>query len=94
VTRNLYVVAIPGGPGKIIEDLFDSNTRGIKLNGKSFNPSNKPINRATEYGKVRFAEYVQKEQDSIDFTGFKPLLANLESVIADHEAAVGGGASP
>ena len=90
VTRNLYVVPTPLGGQKsmVIEDLFDASIKGVKLNGKSFNPSDN-YNRKTEFGKMEFAErIVQKGQGAINFDGFKPLLANIEGAIAAHAAGV------
>ena len=86
VLANLYVVLTPLPPGatsSTIEDLFDAPTRAIKLNGRSFNPSN---NRSpTEYGKADFAyQVVQPNADAIDFRGFEPLLQKLSLVVEAH----------
>lgn len=86
-SRNLYVVPTPlSGKGKsVIEDLFDANVKQTKLGGKSFNPSSKGFDRRTEYGKYLFAEQVvRKNQDSINFDGFRPLLERIDAAILAH----------
>ena len=47
------------------------------------------------YGKRIFAEQVVKARaNSINFTGFQPLLKILDDIIKGHEAAVSGVARP
>jgi RNA-directed DNA polymerase len=89
VTHNLYVVPTPkerGGKDTIIEDFFDQSVKDIKIRGKTFNPSNGSHDTASEYGKVVFAEQVvRKNQDKIDFNGFKPILDNIVKVLKDYK---------
>lgn len=83
VMHNLYIVLTPlkNGNDSAIEDLFDDDTKKIKVAGKSFNPEDNADN-ATEYGKEVFAKkVVAAQKDSIDFEGFKPLLSRIVSVI-------------
>jgi len=89
MTGNIYIVPTPLAAGKdtMIEDLFDEKIRGMTLNGKVFNPSNKKIDHKTEYGKALFAEHIiRKNAGAISFEGFKPLLRNIETVINEHKA--------
>lgn len=89
ITKNLYLMATPtpGGAGdSAIEDLFDSTIKSTKLGTRSFSASN-TADAAIHYGKAAFAYKVVKvHADSIDFTGFKPLLDRFVSVIAYHHA--------
>lgn len=90
LSKNLYVVATPSLPpakGSAIEDFFPKYVLDTKLGGKSFNPKNEGLNLKTEYGKSHFATHVVKKNEaSIDFTGFKPILDRLEAVISHHSA--------
>lgn len=96
VTRNLYVVKTPEAATSSaysqIEDLFDGATRSVELNGKKFNKKN-DTNTATEYGKAYFADYVVAPNiNTIDFSGFTPLLDRILAVIAYHKQVVAAGA--
>ena len=88
VTGNLYIVPTPltpDGKGTMIEDFFDSDLKKTELNGKTFNPSDKGFNSNTEYGKTIFAKHVvRKNQATIDFSGFKPILSRIEVVLNNH----------
>ncbi len=88
VTKNLYVVPIPkiSGNYTFIEHLFDKATLKYKLQGKSFDFSQKGKKIATnKYGKMAFArDVVQKQRDTIEFKGFLPLLGNIEKAITDY----------
>ncbi len=84
LVSNLYLVKTPSR-GKThkscIEDLFDKATLDEKLGDKSFNKSN-TTSTDTEYGKYFFAEkVVQVKANSIDFSGFKPLLNRIVAVM-------------
>lgn len=86
VHKNLYVVFIPKIANKptAIEDLFPPSVLKIKFNGKTFNKSNNHDTKA-EYGKYCFAEnIIAKNQSTIDFSGFKPILERLTLPIADY----------
>lgn len=88
VTKNLYVVPIPKIAGKdtFIEHLFDNKTLSIPLNGKTFDLGQKKKIAANKYGKMAFArDVVQKQRGTIDFSGFLPLLNNIEKAIAHHK---------
>lgn len=88
VAENMYVVLSSqiGHKGHCIEDLFDQTTRSVKLSGKAFNPLNS-FDTSVEYGKAWFAEKVVKPGSAkIDFTGFEPLLNEIDSVLVKYAA--------
>jgi len=84
----LYLVKTPakGDDDKSCpEDFFDPALLATKLDGKSFNPD-KEHDAPGEYGKVVFAERVVRPQtNSIDFSGFEPLLSRIDAVIEDYD---------
>lgn len=84
ITDNLYVIKTPENGGKsCIEDLFPAALRKTKLNGKSFNPGK--IDPGKEYGKEIFAKaVVRPNADTIDFSGFDPLLERIVKVLDDY----------
>jgi len=91
VFKNMYVVPTPLGSNSKeskIEDFFDEATRATLIEGKIFNPDNK-LDKDKEYSKQVFAHrVVRPNADTIDFSGFKPLLANLVAVIREHRSPV------
>lgn len=84
IAKNLFVVPTPKGSSKaksMIEDFFDEKTLKAKFGTKTFDKSNE-YDSGTCYGKNTFAEQiVQKKQDSIDFSGFSPIMERLIEVI-------------
>jgi 5S rRNA maturation endonuclease (ribonuclease M5) len=86
IAPNLYVVAIPkdeNGADTMIEDFFDQSVRDEKNRGKTFNPE---PDVKTEYGESTFAEHiVKKNQNRIDFSGFKPILGRIDAVLIDFQ---------
>ncbi len=93
VVRNMYAMPTPllnGNKQSKIEDFFDAATKATVLGGKTFNDGNK-FDNTQHYGKRIFAEHVVKARaNSINFTGFQPLLKILEDIIKDHAATVSG----
>jgi RNA-directed DNA polymerase len=87
VAANLYLVPTPlplGATSSCIEDCFQPATLAKTLGGKTFNYKTKTL-KPTEYGKGYFAEHVvQAEADTIDFSGFDPLLDSIKSAIAHY----------
>lgn len=86
IIDNLYLIVLPKLSGKstAIEDFFDGKILNEKLNGKSFSRS-ETFDRDTQYGKHLFAEaVVEKKQDEINFSGFKPILDGIANVIEFH----------
>ena len=83
---NLYLMTIPLQDGQDeadIESLFNSDAKGIIINGKKFNPSD-DYDKNTEYGKNDFSKYVIKNIDNINFDGFKPLIDIIKNIINDY----------
>lgn len=91
VIKNLYAVSTPLGanaPSSKIEDFFDDSIKGTVINGKTFNPG-KGFDRDKHYSKQVFAhKAVRPKADTIDFSGFRPLLTNLTAAINKHKASV------
>ncbi len=91
VVKNLYAVPTPlpaGTPSSKIEDLFDAATKATVLDGKTFNDGN-GFDVDKHYGKKVFAhKVVRPKADTIDFTGFRPLLANPVAATEKHKASV------
>lgn len=87
LASNLYLVKTPekgNGHKSCIEDLFDEATLNETLGEKTFNKTN-TTSTDTEYGKYFFAEkVVQVKANSIDFSGFKPLLNRIVAVMHHH----------
>jgi len=91
VIKNLYAVPTPLGaaatPSKI-EDFFDGSIKAAVLDGKTFNPGD-GFDRDKHYSKKVFAhKVVRPKADTIDFSGFRPLLTNLTAAINKHKASV------
>lgn len=95
VSGNLYVVPTPlskGATHSSMEDFFDDKTKAKPVGGKTFDPAN-DFETATHYGKHVFAQrVVSADADSIDFSGFKPILSNLVAVIDAHSKRYPAGA--
>lgn len=90
ITKNLYLVKSPPLAKKVktcIEDLFDPSILATKIDGKSFDPDKRHGDH-TKYGKARFAEtVVRPNKDSIDFSGFHPLLEGITKVLVDYHTS-------
>lgn len=88
VGQNFYVVQTPltaDGKDTMIEDFFDAKLLKTTLDGKTFNPVEKGFDYKTEYGKSFFATHViKKNEDKIDFSGFKSILDRIVAVLDDH----------
>lgn len=89
IVDNVYLVKTPETvptATSAIEDLFPAAVLATKLGTKTFNRS-ADQDSSTEYGKRLFADaVVAPNADTIDFSGFDPLLARIAAVIAHHEA--------
>jgi RNA-directed DNA polymerase len=91
IIKNLYAVATPLGaaatPSKI-EDFFDAAIKATVIDGKTFNPGD-GFDKHEHYSKKVFAhKVVRPKADTIDFSGFRPLLTNLTAAINKHKASV------
>jgi RNA-directed DNA polymerase len=91
VTKNLYAVPTPlgaNGASSTIEDFFDASIKATVIDGKVFNPGD-GFDKDKHYSKKVFAhKVVRPKADTIDFTGFRPLLGNLTAAINKHKASV------
>lgn len=91
ISGNMYLIATPlthGQNKSVIEDCFTAQLRDIKLNGKSFNPSNSNFDSAIHYGKHVFSKHVEENASKIDFSGFTEILSRLDAVINAHKASI------
>jgi RNA-directed DNA polymerase len=90
VIKNMYAVPTPIpaiGVESKIEDFFDDAIKAtVIINGKTFNDGNKS-DADKHYSKMVFAHrVVRPKADTIDFTGFHPLLTNIVAAIGHHKA--------
>lgn len=86
IFQNCYVVPIPleGAKERSIENLFSAHDLAQQIDGKSFD-FNKDGDDDYTLGKATFAyEYVAKKSKEMDWSGFHPLLINIEAAIADY----------
>ena len=80
---NLYLMTNPLIPGKDeceIEYLFSEETRSTLIGGKRLCLKDK-YDTQKYYGKEIFSQYILDHFDQIDFSGFRPLLDTLTSVV-------------
>jgi RNA-directed DNA polymerase len=89
LAANLYVMPTPliaGTTESAIEDFFSPQTLNTVHNGKTFS-ADSDADKNHHFGKAIFAEQViKKNVQTIDFSGFIPVLNNLVAVIADYAA--------
>jgi RNA-directed DNA polymerase len=89
VVRNLYAMPTPlvgGITESKIEDFFDAATKAISIDGKTFSDKN-GFDVEKHFGKKVFAhKVVRPNADTIDFSGFRPLLATIADAIKSHVA--------
>ncbi|PIE47953.1 MAG: hypothetical protein CSA42_01055 [Gammaproteobacteria bacterium] len=86
--HNLYLIKVPESKGAetSIEDLYEETVLDTKLGEKTFNKTNKKLGD-NEYGKQYFLDYVvRKNKNSIDFSGFTPLLDRIKLCISNWES--------
>jgi len=85
ISNNLSVIPTPKlakGAQSMIEDFFEPKVLKTKLNGKTFNISNKNFDSSKEYGKYLFAtQVIKKQKDKINFDGFIPILQRISDVV-------------
>jgi RNA-directed DNA polymerase len=97
IVKNLYAVPTPlglGGAASKIEDFFDLAIKATLLGGKLFSETN-DFNADTHYGKRVFAhKVIRPRAESIDFSGFRPLLSNIADVISQHSSTITGPSTP
>jgi hypothetical protein len=86
---NLYIVPVPlnGAAEKSIEELFAPADVAKGKDGKTFDFS-KDGSDATSIGKAGFAhDFVAKQAEDLDWSGFHPLLQNICAALNDYDAA-------
>lgn len=87
---NLYLVPTPLLPPKtdtMIEDLLDASVKKNVLGRKTLNLDEKTFDPSQHYGKAIFAKnVVLKNEKTINFEGFRPLLDALAAVLDDYKA--------
>ena len=87
--KNMYAVSTPIPAGEVtskIEDFFADAIKATVIDGKTFNPDGK-FDADKHYSKRVFAHKVVLPQaDTIDFTGFRPLLTKIVAAINHHKA--------
>ena len=87
VIKNMYAVPTPGADSKI-ENFFDDTIKKTVVSGKTFNDG-KGSKRDQHYSKKDFAHrVVRPKANTIDFTGFRPLLTNLVAAINKHKSSI------
>ena len=85
--ENLYLIITPligESDESDIEMLFDEATRSNEIGGKKFCKKD-TYDTSKYYGKEIFSQYVKKNYNSINFSGFKSLLNNINVVIEDYK---------
>jgi len=91
VIKNLYAVPTPLGAAATpsrIEDFLGASIKATVIDGKTFNPGD-GFDKEKHYSKKVFAhKVVRPKADTIDFSGFRPLLTNLTAAINKHRASV------
>lgn len=83
IEKNLFVMTVPLQPGKEeceMEDLFPKSVQSHVIEGKHFSRA-ASFDTDKYYGKARFAAYVERNYQTIDFSGFEPVLRNIEKVM-------------
>ena len=86
ITGNLYLLTnpIPDTCKEAeIEDLFDDSTRAHVIAGKKFSPDGS-FDNSLYYGKEIFSKYIFGNYETIDFSGFKPLLDSLNTIAKEY----------
>lgn len=88
LAANVYVIFTPiakPSDETEIEDFFEPALLATKIDGKSFNPSDKDFDEDTQYSKSVFAaKVVRPSIGKINFDNFDPILGRLEAVIVAH----------
>lgn len=84
ITHNLYLLThqlVDDKDECEIENLFTDETLSTKIDNKSLCLKEKDFNKEMHYNKEKFSQYVRKNYKHIDFSNFKPLLDELNSLL-------------
>ena len=67
-----------------IEHMFTEETRGIELGGKTLSLDSK-FDNTKFFGKDHFSSHVLANYKTIDFSGFRPFLNAMRTVMQEYE---------
>lgn len=70
-----------------IEDLFDKKTLSHKIGEKEFD-RNAKADSDKFYGKEIFSKYISSNYRDIDFSGFRPLLSNIQNIVSTYSESI------
>lgn len=84
---NLFLLTNPlaeGKPESEIEHMFTQETRGVELGGKRLSLASN-FDNTRFFGKDHFSNYVLANYSTIDFSGFRPFLNAMRTVLQEYE---------
>lgn len=84
---NLFLLTNPlaeGKPESEIEYMFTQETRGVELGGKRLSLASN-FDNTRFFGKDHFSNYVLANYSTIDFSGFRPFLNAMRTVLQEYE---------
>ena len=83
---NLFLLTNPLVEGRTeseIEHMFTQETRSIELGGKKLSLASN-FDNTRYFGKDHFSNYVLSNYSTIDFSGFRPLLNALRTILQEY----------
>ena len=83
---NLFLLTNPLVEGRTeseIEHMFTQETRSIELGGKKLSLASN-FDKTRYFGKDHFSNYVLANYSTIDFSGFRPLLNALRTILQEY----------
>ena len=83
---NLFLLTNPLVEGRTeseIEHMFTQETRSIELGGKKLSLASN-FDNTRYFGKDHFSNYVLAKYSTIDFSGFRPLLNALRTILQEY----------
>ena len=84
---NLFLLTNPLAEGKTeseIEHMFTQETRSVELGGKTLSLASN-FDNTKFFGKDHFSNYVLANYSKIDFSGFRPFLNAMRTVLQEYE---------
>ena len=84
---NLFLLTNPlidGREESEIEDMFTEETRSVELGGKKLSLKSK-FDNTKFFGKEYFSNYIFDNYTKVDFSGFRPFLNALKSIVQTYE---------